>query len=116
MKRVPVEELVDVEALERDGSAPSQRALREALPRGWILEEDGRTARADLRIMAREGWILLFALVTFAAIVLGMFWSTFPRGFAGVLRLLILLAVVLVAGGFVAPIVTRALYRKARHE
>jgi hypothetical protein len=113
VKRVPVEELVDMVALSREGAAPSPRALREALPRGWVLEADGRTARADLRVMAREGWVLVFALVSFGAIALGLFWSTFPRGAGSWLRLLILLAVVLLAGGWVAPLVTRALYRKA---
>ena len=42
----------------------------------------------------------------------GLFWMTFPGGWAGVVRAALLLVGLLVAGGFIAPIVTRALNRK----
>jgi len=110
--RVPVEQLVDIVRLSRDGQPPSARAIREALPRGWVLEPDGRTARRDWRIMAREGWILVLALVVFGSVGLGLLWHGFPRGSPALARLGILLAIVVVAGGIVAPMVTRALHRR----
>lgn len=78
--RVPVEELVDMEKLASEGRTLSARTIREALPRGWVLEPDGSTARRDLRVMAREGWMLVLALVVFGSIAAGLFWSSFPRG------------------------------------
>jgi hypothetical protein len=41
-----------------------------------------------------------------------LFWSTFPRGWSGVLRGAILVVAMLVIGGLVAPMVTRALHRR----
>jgi len=111
--RVPVEELVDVHALRADGRPPTPRELRAALPRGWVLDEDGRTARRDLRLVFREGWILLFGLIAFGSAVLGMFWWSFPRGLSGVVRLVVVILIVLLAGGVVGPLVTRALNRRA---
>jgi len=114
MRRVPVEELVDVERLAEGGRRPTPKALREALPRGWVLDPGGETARRDLRVMAREGWIVLVGLVCFGAAGVGLFWATFPRGWGGVLRFVALVAIVLVAGGLVAPGVTRAVLRRGR--
>jgi hypothetical protein len=111
-RRLPIEELVDRAHLPHDGQPPSPRAIRAALPAGWLLEPDGRTARRDLRALARQGWLLLLALVVFGSVVLGLFWSSFPRGGAGLARLGILLALVLIAGRVVAPLITRALHRR----
>lgn len=110
--RIPVEQLVDLEKLSAGGRAPTPREIREALPRGWVLEEDGKNARRDARLMFKEGWVLLLGLVAFGTAVLGLFWWTFPRGGAGVVRFLIVIGLVAIAGGVVAPIITRALNRK----
>lgn len=106
---MPVEDLVDLASLRVDGRAPTPRQIREALPPGWVLDADGATARRDLRVLARDGWVLVVALVAFGAAGLGIFWSAFPRGWAGILRLLALIGLVLLAGGVVGPIITRAL-------
>jgi len=113
MDPVPVEQLIDLSALRQDGRPPTPKQIREALPAGWVLDEDGKTARRDLRVLARDGWVLVLGLVTFGAAGLGLFWHTFPRGGAGIARFFVLIAVVLVAGGLVAPIITRALNRKS---
>lgn len=112
--RVPVADLVDLAALAalHDGREPTKREIRAALPRGWVLEEDGVTARRDLRLFFREGWILLLGLVLFGAGGAIFFWDVFPRGWDGLLRLVLLIGAVLLAAGFVAPLITRALYRK----
>jgi hypothetical protein len=111
-ERVPVATLVDLERLAADGRPLTPARLRAALPRGWVLEDDGVHARRDLRLLFREGWILAVGLVSFGAAVLGLFWWSFPRGVAGILRFALVIVVVLVAGGLVAPIVTRALNRR----
>ena len=111
MDPVPVEQLVDLSALRADGQRPTPKQIRDALPPGWVLAEDGCTARRDLRVLARDGWVLALGLVTFGAAGIGLFWQTFPRGWAGIGRFLMLIVVVLVAGGLVAPIITRALNR-----
>ena len=111
-ERVPIEELVDLEALRADGREPTPARLRAALPRGWVLEDDHRHARRDARLLFREGWILLVGLVVFGSAAVGLFWMTFPRGWAGVGRALVLLVVLLVLGGLVAPMITRALNRR----
>ncbi|MCB9915711.1 MAG: hypothetical protein H6828_11265 [Planctomycetes bacterium] len=113
-ERVPVEELVDVAALGEDGRPPHPARLRAALPRGWVLEDDGKHARRDLRLFFREGWILLVGLVSFGAIALATFWSVFPAGMAGLLRFLGLVVVLLLVGGVVGPMITRALQRRPR--
>jgi len=113
-ERVAVEELVDLARLRADGRAPTPAQVRAALPRGWVLEADGRHARRDLRLFFRQGWILALGLVVFGAVGLALFWSTFPRGPAGIVRFALLLGLVLLAGGLVAPIVTRALQRRIR--
>lgn len=114
MRRVPVEQLVDLSRLRPDGRTPTRRELREALPPGWVLDEDGSTAHRDPRVMARKGWVLLVGLVCFGVAGAGLFWETFPRGWRGALRFAALVGLVLVAGGLVAPIVTRALHRGRR--
>lgn len=112
MDPVPVEQLVDLEALRDDGRPPTPKQIREALPPGWVLDEDGRHARRDLRVLARDGWVLVLGLVCFGAAGIGLFWQTFPRGWSGIARFVTLLAIVLVAGGLVAPGITRALNRR----
>ena len=109
---VPVGDLIDLERLTASlGRPPLTRELRAALPRGWVLEDDGAHARRDLRMLFREGWILLVGMATFGAVALAIFWQAFPRGWRGVASLLGLLLAVLIAGGVVAPLITRALYR-----
>ena len=112
MRRVPVSELLDLERLGPEHREPTPAEIRNALPPGWILEDDGITARTDLRLFFRQGWILALALVSFGTVVLGVFWSTFPSGGRGILRFATLIAVVLLAGGLVAPRITRALTRR----
>jgi len=111
-ERVPVGELIDLERLARDGRPPTPARIRAALPRGWVLDADGRHARRDGRVLFRESWILVGALLTFGAAALGLFWQTFPRGWSGIVRALVLLLAMLALGGFVAPLVTRAVYRR----
>lgn len=107
-ERVPIEELVDLEALTEDGRPPHPARLRAALPRGWVLEDDHLHARRDLRLFFREGWILIVGLLVFGGLGLLTFWSVFPAGIAGLLRFVALIVVVLLIGGVVGPMVTRA--------
>ena len=109
---VPIEQLVDLDALGRGGRAVTPARLRAALPRGWVLEDDHRHARRDARLLFREGWILIVGLVAFGSAAIGLFYLTFPRGWPGVARAAVLLAVLLVLGGLVAPMVTRAMHRR----
>jgi len=111
-ERVPVGELVDLAQLGREGRPPTPAEIRAALPRGWVLEADGRHARRDGRVLFRESWVLISALLAFGTAGLGLFWQTFPRGWGGVVRALVLVLVMLVLGGWIAPLVTRAVYRR----
>ena len=86
--------------------------MRESLPRGYVLDEDGVTVRRDGRLLFKEGWVLIVGLVSFGAAAIGFFWWSFPRGAAGWVRFAIAVAIVLVAGGIVGPLVTRALTRR----
>jgi len=114
---VPITDLVDLDTIGPDHRPPTPAELRAALPRGWVLEPDGEHARRDVRLFFREGWILVVGLVVFGGLVAVLFWQTFPNGWRGVLRLIGLLALVLLAGGVVGPMITRALNRGvgARH-
>lgn len=108
---VHVSELVDLDATGPSHRPPTPAELRAALPRGWVLEPDAEHARRDARLFFREGWILLVGLLVFGGVSLALFWQTFPSGWRGVMRLAALIAVVLLAGGVVAPMITRALNR-----
>lgn len=111
-RRVPVSELVDLEHLRAGGRPLTPRRVREALPRGWVLEEDGEHAHRDARLFFREAWILLLGLVVFGCAALVFLWGGLPRGWAGVVRLVLLVALTLLVGGFVGPWVTRTLGRR----
>jgi len=112
-REVPVERLVDLGELRaRKGRDPTPSELRAALPRGWVLQADGRTARRDLRLFFREGWILLVGLVVFGGAGALFLTDAMPRGPAGLLRLAVLIASLALAGGVVGPLVTRALRRR----
>ncbi|MEM7516384.1 MAG: hypothetical protein AAF368_05630 [Planctomycetota bacterium] len=113
-RQVPLAELIDLARLEREsGRKPSPKTIREALPEGWVLCDDGLHAARDRRLLFKDGWILLLGLVCFGAAGLGLFWSTFPRGWRGITRFAIVIVVVLLAGGLVAPIITRSLNRRS---
>ncbi len=112
MREVPVEELIDLSSLRSDGRAPTPKQIREALPPGWALDVDGITAFRDGRVFFRDSWVLILGLVCFGAAGVGLFWFAMPSGFAGVVRLIATIAVVLLAGGLVGPLVTRALNRR----
>ena len=108
---VPIEELIEPGVL---GPDPSQRAIRAALPRGWALNDDGKTARRDLRLLFREGWILVVGMVVFGSVGVGLFIMSFPRGASGWFYALGLVVVLLLIGGLIAPAVTRALMSRKR--
>jgi len=110
---VPIEELLDLASLEEDGRELTPRRLREALPRGWALAEDGRHAYRDARLLFREGWILIVGLVVFGTVGGAFVLGAMPRGWAGVLRLGGLVLAILILGGIVAPTITRALRRRS---
>jgi hypothetical protein len=109
---VPLSQLIDLAALQVDGRPPTPRRIREALPRGWALADDNEHAYRDARLLFREGWILLVGLVVFGSIGLGFLWGAMPRGWNGVLRFGLLVGTVIVLGGLVAPMITRALNRR----
>ena len=91
-RRVPVRELVDLEALSEGGIPPTPRRIREALPRGWVLEEDQVHARRDLRLLFRESWILLVSLVVFGTLGAAFVLGAQPRGWSALARVALLLA------------------------
>lgn len=110
--RVPVEDLVDLQSLEARGRPLTPRELRAALPRGWALDEDGRHAHRDARLLFREGWVLILGLLIFGGIGGAFLIDAMPRGWSGALRLAGVAGLTLLAGGIVGPMVTRALYRR----
>ena len=77
-----------------------------------VLDEDGLHARRDLRVLARDGWVLVIGLILFGAAGFFLFWDSFPRGWRGVGRFGLLLLLVLFAGGIAGPMITRALTRR----
>ncbi len=111
MKR-PISELVPPQTLRTLGPEPSPRALREALPPGWVLEPDRIHARRDLRLFFRQGWLLVLCLLVFGSVGALLLLGSAPRGREGVLRVLASVALVWFAGGIAGPLVTRALRRR----
>jgi len=112
---VPIEELIEpavLAELRRGDRGPSPRELRAALPRGWALDDDNRHAHRDARLLFREGWILVLGLVIFGGFGAFFVVDAMPKGWGGVVQLGLLLGLVLVAGGIVGPLVTRALMRR----
>lgn len=112
MERVPVSELVDLARVGPGDRPPTPREIRAALPRGWALDEDGAHAHRDARLFFREGWILILGLVVFGIAGAAFLLDALPKGWRGALRLALLVGVVLVLGGVVAPRITRALGRR----
>lgn len=111
-RRVHVDELVDRSRIRRDGRPPTPAELRAALPSGWKLDDDGEHAVRDLRLFFSQSWVLLLGLVTFGAAAVGLFATTFPKGPRALVRVAILVAVMIVIGGVIGPLVTRALNRR----
>ena len=109
---VPVEELVDLSAWKSRGREPTPRELRAALPRGWALADDHAHAYRDARLLFREGWILVVGMLVFGSVGLAFLWGAMPRGWKGIGRFAVLVAAVLLIGGVVGPLITRALYRR----
>lgn len=109
---IPIDQLIDLPALELSDRPLTPRRIREALPRGWALADDNRHAYRDLRLFFREGWILALGLVLFGTIGGFFLLGAMPKGWSGVLRLLGLLCVMLLLGGVVGPLITRALHRR----
>lgn len=112
MQKVPLEQLLDLSALREGGREPTPTRLRQALPPGWVLDEDGEHARRDLRVLARDGWVLVIGLVLFGAAGFFLFYDSFPRGWRGLGRFGMLILLVLFAGGLAGPMITRALLRR----
>ena len=109
---VPIEQLVDLESLREGGREPSLQRLRAALPPGWVLQADGRSARRDLRVLARDGWVLLTGLVCFGAVAIGLFRYSLPRDGAGLWTLALLVGSLILVSGLVGPLITKALMRR----
>lgn len=109
---VPIEELIDVAALVEPGRPLTPRRIREALPRGWALADDNQHAYRDARLFFREGWILMVGLIVFGSVGGAFVLGAMPKGWAGALRLFGLLIGILILGGVVAPMITRALNRR----
>lgn len=72
-----------------------------------------RPATRDRRWLFRESWVLLLGLVCFGAGGLTFLWGAMPRGWQGLLRLALLLGIVLLVGGLVGPMISRALLRSS---
>jgi hypothetical protein len=112
-RHVALEELIEPAVLARlRAGGPSPRELRAALPRGWALDDDLRHAHRDARLLFREGWILALGLLLFGGFGGFFVLDALPRGWRGAVQLALLLGVVVVLGGVVAPWITRALMRR----
>jgi hypothetical protein len=112
-ERVQVSDLIDLDALSRArGRPPTPAEIRAALPRGWVLDQDGVHARNDWRLLFREGWVLVVGMACFGAAGTALVWSGLPSGWAGLAKLAAIAGATLVAGGIVAPMVTRSLARR----
>ncbi len=69
------------------------------------------TSRQE-RQARRQGWVLVLGLVSFGVLAVALFYETFPRGWRGIARGVTLLALMLLLGGVIAPIVSRALLKR----
>lgn len=112
-KRVALAELLTSEELAALGPAPSPRALRGALPRGWVPCDDGQHAERDLRLFFREGWILALCLLVFGTLGAMFLAGAMPRGAGGLVRFALLIGLLVLAAGVVGPLITRALTRRS---
>ena len=113
--RVPIAELIDATRFRELGShgrPPTPRQLQEALPPGWVLEEDQLHGRRDLRLLFRRGWMLAIGMLLFGAAGIAFFVEVLPGGGRGILRFATMIVVLLLIGGIVGPIFTRALTRR----
>lgn len=106
---VPIAELLDLDQIGPGHRPPTPREIRAALPLGWVYDEVRREAHRDLRLFFSRSWIMILGMVTFGAAGIGFFIYALPRGAYGWLRFLLMLLAVLLAGGIVGPLITRAL-------
>ncbi len=106
---VPIGELLDLDQIGPGHRPPTPREIRAALPLGWVYDEVRREAHRDLRLFFSRSWVMILGMVTFGAAGIGFFIYALPRGAFGWLRFLLMLLTVLLAGGLVGPLVTRAL-------
>lgn len=111
-EHVPVEQLVDLSRVGPGTRPPTKRELRAALPRGWALDDDGTTAHRDARLLFREGWILVVGMVCFGTVALYWFQDTLPKGWAGLGRFALAAGAVLLVGGVVGPLISKALMKR----
>lgn len=73
---------------------------------------DARRARGEHWQRLRRGWVLALGLASFGTLALMLFWSTFPSGWRGLARAGILVGLLVLIGGLIAPLITRALTRR----
>lgn len=111
-KHVPISELIDLASVGPGTRPPTPRELRAALPRGWALDDNLRTAHRDARLLFTEGWILVVGMVLFGGAGIFFFSTVLPRGFGGFLRFAAIAAAVLLIGGIAGPLITKALLRR----
>lgn len=64
------------------------------------------------RLFFHEAWMLVLCLVVFGALGAFLVLGALPSGWSGIVRLLVLIALVLLAGGVAGPLVSRALRRR----
>jgi hypothetical protein len=111
-ERVPIDQLVDLSKAGRGGAPPTRSDLRRALPKGWVLDDDGLHAIRDRRLLFGQGWILLTAMIVFGALSIAIFASAAPRGWSALIRVGILIVVLVLIGGVIGPLITRALHKR----
>ena len=76
------------------------------------IDESTEPPRKARRLFYDEGWVLLIGLIAFGAAALGLFWMVLPSGPAGFLRLAAMAGVLLLCGGLIGPLVTRAIRKR----
>ncbi len=60
----------------------------------------------------REGWVLVVGMVVFGCTGAYLIWDSLPSGLAGVIRVVLLVGLVLFAGGVAGPMITKAVRRR----